>query len=128
MEANLFDWVTQAVERGGYFGISLLMLAENIFPPIPSEIIMPLAGFVAARGQLTLFGVVLAGTIGSLAGALFWYGVGRLIGPERLNIFSRRHGRWLTLEPSGDRPGQRLVRAAGGRRFWWAGSSLASAR
>ena len=99
-EADLFDWITQAVERGGYFGISLLMLAENIFPPIPSEIIMPLAGFVAARGQLTLIGVVLAGAMGSLAGALFWYGVGRWIGPERLKNFSRRHGRWLTLSPA----------------------------
>jgi membrane protein DedA with SNARE-associated domain len=48
-------------------------------------------------GQLTLIGVVLAGAIGSLAGALFWYGVGRWIGPERLKKFSRRHGRWLTL-------------------------------
>ncbi len=61
---------------------------------------MPLAGFVAARGQLTLFGIVLAGTIGSLAGALFGYGVGRLIGPERLKSFSGRHGRWLTLSPA----------------------------
>ena len=99
-EANLFDWITQAVERGGYLGISLLMLAENIFPPIPAEIIMPLAGFIAARGQLSLIGIVLAGTIGSLAGALFWYGVGRWIGPERLKNFSRRHGRWLTLSPA----------------------------
>ncbi len=74
-------------------------LAENIFPPIPSEIIMPLAGFVAARGQLSLIGVVLAGTIGSLAGALFWYGVGRWIGPERLKTFSRRHGTLAYLEP-----------------------------
>ncbi len=73
------------------------MLAENIFPPIPSEIIMPFAGFVAARGQLTLIGVVLAGAIGSLAGALFWYGVGRWIGRDRLKAFCARHGRWLTL-------------------------------
>ncbi|MES2167571.1 MAG: DedA family protein [Pseudomonadota bacterium] len=76
------------------------MLAENIFPPIPSEIIMPLAGFVAARGQLILIGVVLAGTIGSLVGALFWYGLGRWIGLKRLKTFSRRHGRWLTLSPA----------------------------
>lgn len=81
-------------------GISLLMLAENIFPPIPSEIIMPFAGFVVARGQLTLMGVVLAGAMGSLAGALFWYGVGRWIGCDRLKAFCARHGRWLTLSPS----------------------------
>jgi membrane protein DedA with SNARE-associated domain len=62
---------------------------------------MPLAGFVAARGQLTLIGVVLAGTIGSLTGALFWYGVGRWIGFKRLKTFSKRHGRWLTLSGNG---------------------------
>ena len=53
------------------------MLIDNVFPPIPSEVIMPLAGFAAARGQLSLIGVFLAGTAGSLSGALVWYGVGR---------------------------------------------------
>jgi membrane protein DedA with SNARE-associated domain len=81
-------------------GISLLMLAENIFPPIPSEIIMPFAGFVAGRGQLTFIGILLAGTIGSLAGALFWYWVGRCVGHDRFKAFCARHGRWLTLSPA----------------------------
>ncbi len=81
-------------------GISLLMLAENIFPPIPSEIIMPFAGFVAGRGQLTFIGILLAGTIGSLAGALFWYWVGRCVGHDRFKAWCARHGRWLTLSPA----------------------------
>lgn len=96
----MFDWITQAVERGGYLGLLLLMLAENVFPPIPSEIIMPFAGYVAARGQLTFFGIVIAGAVGSLAGALFWYGVGRWIGAHRLKRFCARHGRWITLSPA----------------------------
>ena len=74
-KASLLDWITQAVERSGYFGIFLLMLAENLFPPIPSEVIMPLAGYVSARGQLTFVGVHLAGAAGWLAGVLFWYAV-----------------------------------------------------
>jgi membrane protein DedA with SNARE-associated domain len=95
----VFAWISQAVEGGGYVGILLLMLAENLFPPIPSELIMPLAGFIAARGQLTFVGILLAGTLGSLLGALFWYGVGRWIGRDRLKRFAARHGRWLTLHP-----------------------------
>ena len=57
----MFDWLTGVIADGGYLGITLLMLAENLFPPIPSELIMPLAGFVAAKGELHLGLVVLAG-------------------------------------------------------------------
>jgi membrane protein DedA with SNARE-associated domain len=96
----MFDWIVGWVESGGYLAIALLMLVENVFPPIPSELIMPLAGFAAAKGTLNIVGVVAAGTAGSLAGALFWFWVGYSIGPDRLKTFSRRHGRWLTLHPS----------------------------
>lgn len=57
----MFDWITGMVEQSGYVGIALLMLLENVFSPIPSELIMPLAGFTAARGQFSLVMVVLAG-------------------------------------------------------------------
>ena len=97
---TLIDWIVTAIERTGYLGVFLLMLIDNVFPPIPSEIIMPLAGFAAARGQLSLVGVFLAGTAGSLSGALVWYGVGRCLGRERLRRFAARHGRWLTLSPA----------------------------
>ena len=70
-EARLSDWIVSLVDRLGYAGIALLMLLENLFPPIPSELIMPLAGFAASRGDLSLPGVVLAGTAGSVAGAFF---------------------------------------------------------
>ena len=72
----MFDWIVGWVESGGYLAIALLMLVENVFPPIPSELIMPLAGFAAAKGTLNIVGVVAAGTAGSLAGALFWFWVG----------------------------------------------------
>jgi membrane protein DedA with SNARE-associated domain len=95
----MFDWVTGFVERAGYWGIALLMLAENVFPPIPSELIMPLAGFSAAKGSLSFIGVVLAGVAGSILGTVLWYAVGRWLGCERLKRFAARHGRWLTLSP-----------------------------
>jgi membrane protein DedA with SNARE-associated domain len=95
----VFDWIVSLIDKAGYVGIALLMLLENIFPPIPSEVIMPLAGFSAAKGTLSFAGVVISGTIGSLAGAYFWFLIGRWIGPKRLKQFAGRHGRWLTLHP-----------------------------
>jgi membrane protein DedA with SNARE-associated domain len=97
----MFDLMTSVLEQTGYIGITLLMLLENVFPPIPSEFIMPLAGFTAARGQFNILLVVVAGTVGSLAGAIFWYGIGRWLGGKRLRRLATRHGRWLTVGPSG---------------------------
>lgn len=93
-------WVMQRVSSSGYFGIALLMFAENVFPPIPSEVIMPLAGYMAAQDQLTLWGVALAGMVGSVLGALPLYYLGKRIGAERLKMLADKHGRWLTV--SGD--------------------------
>jgi membrane protein DedA with SNARE-associated domain len=95
----MFDWITGIVERGGYLGIALLMFLENLFPPIPSELIMPLAGFTAARGQLDIAMVVLAGTAGSLAGALFWYQAGRWLGSNRLKQLAPHHNPLRPLRP-----------------------------
>ena len=78
-------------------GIVALMFIENIFPPIPSELIMPLAGYVSAQGKLSLFGVTVAGTTGTVLGALPLYYLGRFVDPERLKSFVDRHGRWLAL-------------------------------
>jgi membrane protein DedA with SNARE-associated domain/uncharacterized membrane protein YkvA (DUF1232 family) len=96
--ASVFDWITTVISEGGYLGIVFLMLAENVFPPIPSELIMPLAGFVAASGELNPALVVLAGTFGSMLGALPWYYAGRWLGEERMCRFAAAHGRWLTLD------------------------------
>ncbi len=96
-EAQVFDAITSIVSQGGYIGIVAMMFAENLFPPIPSELIMPLAGFVAAQGRLSPALVVLAGTLGSVLGALPWYYAGRWLGAQRVCAFAARHGRWLTL-------------------------------
>jgi membrane protein DedA with SNARE-associated domain len=95
----VFDWITHLIDSSGYFGIALLMFAENVFPPIPSELIMPLAGFDASQGSQSLFLSILAGSIGSLAGATLWYFVGRWIGEDRLKRWTGRFGRVLTLSP-----------------------------
>ena len=90
-------WVITTIATMAYWGIVFLMVVENVLPPIPSEVIMPLAGFMATQGRLSLLGVILAGTLGSVLGAVPLYYLGRLIGDERLKGFADRHGRWLTV-------------------------------
>ncbi len=90
-------WVIGIISSTGYFGIVLLMFIENVFPPIPSEVIMPLAGYMVAQGTLTMAGVVLAGMAGSVLGALPFYYLGHKLGERRLKDFADKHGRWLAL-------------------------------
>jgi membrane protein DedA with SNARE-associated domain len=111
----MFDWITGLVQQTGYWGVFLLMLAENIFPPIPSELIMPLAGFTAARGELNIVYVLIAGTAGSLLGAIAWYYIGRALGLRRVRRLSERHGRWLTLTPDEVDQADRWFRRHGGK-------------
>jgi membrane protein DedA with SNARE-associated domain len=93
------SWITSTIESLGYAGVVILMFLENLFPPIPSEVVMPLSGYTAAQGQLSIIGVIIAGTFGSVLGALFWYYVARWLGEDRLKGWTRRHGRWITLGP-----------------------------
>jgi membrane protein DedA with SNARE-associated domain len=95
----MFDWIVTVLDRAGYPGIALLMFLENLFPPIPSELIMPLVGFAAARGEVSLPLALLSGSLGSLAGAFLWYWVGFRFGYARIVHLAERHGRWLTLCP-----------------------------
>lgn len=92
------DFVLNLVAQGGYWGVVLLMALENIFPPIPSELIMGLAGIEAGKGHYNLWLMILAGTIGSVAGNYFWYAIGRAFGHRRLDHFVTRWGRWFTLD------------------------------
>ncbi len=94
------DWVIRLIDWGGYAGVFLLMLLETMFPPIPSEVILPIAGMRAAqRRRSTLPGVIVAsGTAGAMAGNLIWYLVARSIGLDRFRRFIDRYGRWLTLD------------------------------
>jgi membrane protein DedA with SNARE-associated domain len=96
----MFDWITTVIHRLGYAGVAALTFLENLFPPIPSELVIPLAGFVAARGDLRFDLVIVVGTAGSLAGAALWYEVGRRIGERRLRAWVARHGKWVTLSAS----------------------------
>lgn len=95
----MFDWITDLIERTGYFGIFVLTFLENVFPPVPSELIMPLAGYKAAEGSLSLPLVIAAGTAGSLAGASVWFYAGLKLGHQRVRRLAERHGRWLTMSP-----------------------------
>lgn len=93
----MLDWIKNLMDSLGYIGIVCLMFLENVFPPIPSEVIMPLAGFTAAQGNLSFIGVVLAGTLGSVVGALPLYYLGRVVGEDRLKQWADRYGKWLTV-------------------------------
>ncbi len=99
---QLPELIGQAVEANqwmGYVAIFAAMFLENLFPPIPSELIMPLGGFYVQQGQLQFLPVVLAGLLGTVIGALPWYGFGRLINEERLEVWLSRHGRWIGISP-----------------------------
>ncbi len=78
------SWILEVMEQFGYLGIALLIAVENLFPPIPSELILTFGGFLTTQTALRLPGMILYATLGSLAGAVVLYGVGRLLTPERL--------------------------------------------
>jgi len=109
----MMDWVTDLVARGGLAGVFLLMLAENLFPPIPSELIMPLAGFSAARGQLSLVGVIVAGVAGTLAGNVFWFELARWFGAARTIGLAVRFGGWLGITEADLEKAQAALRRHG---------------
>lgn len=92
-------WIISIIESGGYIGIAFLLFIEDVFPPIPSEFILPLCGYLAAQGKFGLFGVVAAGTLGSILGAIPLYYLGYRLGEERLQKFAARYGKWLTVGP-----------------------------
>jgi membrane protein DedA with SNARE-associated domain len=105
------SWILDLIRSMGYAGVALLMCLENLFPPIPSELIMPLAGVLAAQGDMSMLGAVAAGSAGSLVGQTAWYWLGCRVGERRLKQLAERHGRWLTMSPEDlDRARDWLVR------------------
>ncbi|QGN53309.1 DedA family protein [Novosphingobium sp. Gsoil 351] len=92
------QWIIELIGRGGYWGIAFLMALENVFPPIPSELIMGVGGLNVARGTMAFWPLLAAGTIGSTLGNYVWFLAGDRLGYARLQPFVRRWGRWLTLE------------------------------
>lgn len=97
MLSSLATWVQDVIEQLGYVGVALLVVAENVFPPIPSEIVLPFAGFVAQRGSESVIIMILAATVGSVGGALIMYWIAAFIGDERLHAFTRKFGKWVQI-------------------------------
>ena len=93
----MVEWITNTMSALGYWGIGILMFLENLFPPIPSELIMPLAGFTVAKGQMNFQYADLAGVLGAILGALPWYYAGKLVGEERLAAIADRYGKWFGI-------------------------------
>ncbi|HWK34717.1 DedA family protein [Sphingomonas sp.] len=93
----MFDWTSNPIFVS-YWGIFFLMVLENVIPPVPSEVIMGIAGIAAAEGKLDFTLAVLAGTLGCVVGNLFWYEIGRRYGYQRLKPWVERWSRWLTVE------------------------------
>ena len=96
----MFEWVVSVIGGWGYPGVFALMLLENLFPPITSEVIMPLAGYLVAQGKMALVPTLLAGTAGSVLGTSVWFVLGAWIGAPRLRRWAGRWGRWLTVAPA----------------------------
>lgn len=97
---DLTDWVTRVIDAIGYLGVALLVALENVFPPIPSEVVLPAAGFWAKDhgGIGSLIGMIVAATLGSVIGAWILYLIARTIGRDRLKHLIDRHGRWLGIK------------------------------
>ncbi|MEB7806979.1 DedA family protein [Mammaliicoccus fleurettii] len=91
------SWITSIMEQFGYLGIALLILLENVFPPIPSEVILTFGGFMTTKSELTIVGVVIASTIGSVFGAVILYWIGRMLNVDRLERIIEKWGKYLRL-------------------------------
>ena len=94
----MHELIIRAIEQGGLVGIFLLMALENIFPPIPSEVIMGRGGVAVSRGTMDFWPLMISGTVGSTLGNYAWYWLGDHWGKTRLEPFVERWGRWLTME------------------------------
>ena len=101
--SSIPDYISLAVEKNStiaYLTICLAMFLENIIPPIPSEIIMPLGGFFVYQQKLNLYFLVFWGLLGTILGSLPWYYLGRLVNEKRLSIFLDKRGKYLGISSS----------------------------
>lgn len=95
----MIDAFQHLIDTLGYFGVFVLLLIENLFPPLPSEVVAPFCGYAAARGELNIWGVIAAAVLGSMVGQLPWYYAGRVLGQRRIETLAAHYGRWLTVTP-----------------------------
>lgn len=108
------DWMSQFIESWGYFAVGILMFVETVFPPIPSEVIMPLAGIHAAQQGQSLIGVILAGAAGAMLGNVLWFWIAWKLGLDRFEQFLVRYGRILTMDETEIARGRQLFEKHGG--------------
>lgn len=91
-------WIIEIMEQFGYLGILLMMAIENLFPPIPSEVILPFGGFMTTYTNLSVLGVVITATTGSVMGAIILYGIGTFLDVSRLEKIVDRFGHILRIK------------------------------
>lgn len=96
---SITSWINEIMQQLGYVGIAFLMFLDTIFPPIPSELIMPSAGFTSSQGDLNIVAVIIAGSCGSILAAVILYWIGRVLNEDRLNNWLKRYGKWIFLKP-----------------------------
>lgn len=90
-------WVEGIISSMGYPGLYLVMFLENVFPPIPSEVVLPLAGSLTLTGRFSILWITIIGMLGSLTGAFLFYGLGKWLGEERVRKFIGKYGRYALL-------------------------------
>lgn len=91
----MIDWATEIIDSIGLVGVAMLVALESVVPPIPSELVLLLAGFNVDQGNFTFVGAVVAATVGSVAGALILYALGALLSEERLMWLLHKVGRFV---------------------------------
>ena len=83
-------WVENIISSMGYVGLYIVMFLENVFPPIPSEVVFPLAGSLTLDGRFSIFWITIIGMLGSLTGAFLFYGLGKWLGEARVRVIDRK--------------------------------------
>lgn len=112
---GLSVWITGVIDTSGYLGIAFLIFLENIFPPIPSELVLPLTGFLVSEGRFSFTLVMTATVVGSVLSSLVWWGVGKLYGQERVYRLVGRYGKWFLLRTSDIEKAERFFAKHGGK-------------
>lgn len=116
---DLSTWIVGLIGQLGYVGIALLMCLENLFPPIPSELIMPLAGFAVAQGKMNFGLVILFGALGTILGAIPWYYLGYTMKADRLRRLFDRYGKWLGISGKDIVKSQQWFQRHGNKAVLW---------
>lgn len=98
LNTQMENWIIEFMEKFGYFGVFLMIALENIFPPIPSEVVLTFGGFMTTKSDLTVFGVVIAATLGAVVGAIVLYLIGYLLNVNQLEKIIDRWGHILKIK------------------------------